>query len=232
MTQRRKWIQPQFVFPAAILLAFAAVIIASAFRPPQTFTAVRLAEAGSTSSVIWPEIDEETFYQEMSVALSVSITAGPEHYEIKEPWEEQAHPVDVYEFFIGDLLADARKYPLFESGKIFRIHGLPDALAELNVAEQENCFLLFLHDRRDTEDFMPHKGYSAYYYKQYFDTFGYEILAPNISVIPGEYDGTVKTELLPEYLRGEGEYTSWLELSAILAAGREKFGIKEFDTQS
>ena len=135
--------------------------------------------------------------------------------------------MDVYEFFIGDLLADARKYPLFESGKIFRIHGLPDALAELNVAEQENCFLLFLHDRRDTEDFMPHKGYSAYYYKQYFDTFGYEILAPNISVIPGEYDGTVKTELLPEYLRGEGEYTSWLELSAILAAGREKFGITE-----
>ena len=58
------------------------------------FTAVRLDEADSTSSVIWPEIDEETFYQEMSVALSVSITAGPEHYEIKEPWEEQAHPVD------------------------------------------------------------------------------------------------------------------------------------------
>ena len=29
MTQRRKWIQPQFLFPAAILLAFAAVIIAS-----------------------------------------------------------------------------------------------------------------------------------------------------------------------------------------------------------
>ena len=57
MTQRRKWIQPQFVFPAAILLAFAAVIIASAFRPQQTFTAVRLDEAGSTSSVIWPEID-------------------------------------------------------------------------------------------------------------------------------------------------------------------------------
>ena len=117
MTQRRKWIRPQFLFPAAILLTFAAVIIASVLRPPQTFTAVRLDEAGSTSSVIWPEIDEETFYKKLSVALSVSITAGPEHYEIKEPWEEQAHPVDVYEFFIGDLLADARKYPLFESGK-------------------------------------------------------------------------------------------------------------------
>ena len=79
---------------------------------------------------------------------------------------------------------------------------------------------------------MPHKGYSAYYYKQYFDTFGYEILAPNISVIPGEYDGTVKTELLPEYLQGGGEYTTMHELQEILAAGREKYGIKEFDTQS
>jgi len=43
-------------------------------------------------------------------------------------------------------VADARKYPLFESGKNCRIHGLPDALAELDVAEQENCFLLFLHN--------------------------------------------------------------------------------------
>ncbi len=225
MAQRKKWLRPQFLFPSAILLAFAVIMTVAMIRP-KTFTAIKLDSPGAVSAN-WSDVSEQDFFEQLSVAVRVEVTSGPEHYDIREPWEEYSLPSDVYTFQVNTILANSRIEMPIESEKTYHVHSFPSALTALDVAGQENSFILFLYDRRDMSNFKLEGGVDKSYYDKYFDTFGYGILTPIHSIFRAEPNGTVKTELLPVYLQGEGEYTTMQELQQILAAGREKYGTAE-----
>ena len=90
MTQRKKWIRPQFLFPSAILLAFAVIMTVAMIRP-KTFTAIKLDSPGAVSAN-WSDVSEQDFFKQLSVAVRAEVTSGPEHYDIREPWEEYSLP--------------------------------------------------------------------------------------------------------------------------------------------
>ena len=232
MTQRKKWITPQILFPSAILFIFVIVMTISMSRPTATFTAVKTDEPGNAQAS-WIDIEEKEFYQKMSVAVRAEFQSDPVYYDVKEPEADFSIPLAVYEIWVGDVLADSRTQEQIEAGKIYRIHSLPSAFtdSEISTESPNHSFILMLSDQRDNLNSKPKAGVSADYYDDYFDMFGYGIITPSCSIIPTE-GFQVKTELLPEYLQGGGEYTTMHELQEILAAGREKYGIKEFDTQS
>lgn len=226
MTQEKRRLWSQIIFPSMVLLAVAAALVAPAFLQKKTFTAVKLDEPGAASAN-WANVSEQEFFEQLSVAVRAEVVSGPEHYDISEPWEDYSLPADVYEFWVGDVLINSRTQEQIESGRTYKVHSLPSALTALDVAGQENSFILFLYDRRDMENFELEGGVSEAYYDEYFDAFGYGIMTPIHSIFRTEDDNSVKTVLLPKYLQGEGEYTTMDELREILYAGREKYGINQ-----
>ena len=157
---------------------------------------------------------------------SISFTIAADWPAITLPFVTSL-PADVYEIWVGDVIADSRTQGEVQAGQTYKVHSLPSALTALDVAGQENSFILFLYDRRDMENFELEGGVSEAYYDEYFDAFGYGIMTPIHSIFRTEDDNSVKTVLLPEYLQGEGEYTTMDELREILYAGREKYGINQ-----
>ena len=213
----------QILFPCIILSSLIIVLVISAFRPPQTFKVVSMDSPGYMHAS-WRDIDEETFFNQLSVAIVVEITNGPTYYTLQEPWDERAIPIESYEFFIGDVLAGPLTTDDFQAGITQKVSAMSNSLTLLS-SDTQDIFLLFLRDRRDTPSFTPHEGYSVSYYNEYFEMFGYDIITPIVSIVPVSGDGKVKTDLLPEYLQSTNEYTTYQELSDILCKGRIKYGL-------
>ena len=80
MTQRKKWITPQILFPSAILFIFVIVMTISMSRPTATFTAVKTDEPGNAQAS-WIDIEEKEFYQKMSVAVRAEFQSDPVYYD-------------------------------------------------------------------------------------------------------------------------------------------------------
>ena len=106
MTQRKKWITPQILFPSAILFIFVIVMTISMSRPTATFTAVKTDEPGNAQAS-WIDIEEKEFYQKMSVAVRAEFQSDPVYYDVKEPEADFSIPLAVYEIWVGDVLADS-----------------------------------------------------------------------------------------------------------------------------
>ena len=97
MTQEKRRLWSQIIFPSMVLLAVAAALVAPAFLQKKTFTAVKLDEPGAASAN-WANVSEQEFFEQLSVAVRAEVVSGPEHYDISEPWEDYSLPADVYEF--------------------------------------------------------------------------------------------------------------------------------------
>lgn len=234
MTEKKKnWLRPQIIFPSVIALTFAVVIIISAFyNPAKTFTAVKTDDP-TAMSMSWSDIDEETFYKKMSIAVHAQIQSGPDYYDLIQPGFDMTIPIATYDIWVGDVLISTRTKGFLGVDEINpKIHSVPSAFTDAGITTEpeKNMFILFLSDQRDDPDVEPQKGLSASYYDDYFDMFGYALITPSCSVFPAVYDDTgpmVLTSLLPEYLQGKGEYTTLNELRDILYAGRKKYGMTE-----
>lgn len=219
----KKHLTPQVIFPIVIVCTLIIVLTISAFRPPQSFTAIKMDTPGYTSAS-WINIDEETFYEQLSVAIVIENVSSPTYYTLQEPWDESSIPIDCYEFYITDILAAPLTVEEIEAGTTGKVSAMSNALNLLS-SESGDLYLLFLRDRRDAPDFTPREGYSIVYYNDYFDAFGYDIITPIVSIIPVKGNGTIKTSFLPPYLQGEGEYTTYEELREILYQERIERGL-------
>ncbi len=227
MTQEKRRLWSQIIFPSMVLLAVAAALVAPAFLQKKTFTAVKLDEPGNAQAS-WVDIEEKEFYQKMSVAMRVEFQSDPNYYEVKEPEADFSIPLAVYEVWVGDVLIESRTQEPIEAGKTYRVHSLPSAFidSKVSIEPPNNSFILLLSDQRDDPEFKLKDEIAADYYDDYFNMFGYSVITPSCSIIPTE-GYLIKTVLLPEYLQGEGEYTTMDELREILYAGREKYGINQ-----
>ena len=68
MTQEKRRLWSQIIFPSMVLLAVAAALVAPAFLQKKTFTAVKLDEPGAASAN-WANVSEQEFFELMSVAV-------------------------------------------------------------------------------------------------------------------------------------------------------------------
>lgn len=164
----------------------------------------------------------------MSVALRVRFENEPTYYDVKDAGMDFAISMAVYEVWIGDVLAFPRTDQTIEAGVTCKVHSIPSAFTDANIETGEDApmFLVLLKEQQDVEGFEKNPEYAPTYYKDYFGQFGYAVITPSCSIIPMEGDD-IKSELLPDYLRGEGEYTSMDELREILYKGRQKYGMSE-----
>lgn len=224
---KRNLLKANILFPMVILCA-AAVILTIALLLPRgkTFTAVQ-TDAPGYAQVYWADISEEEFYKHMSVAMRVCFEEKPTYYNLTDAGSELTFPIAVYEVSRGDALAYPRIKHNLESEVTFKIHSVPEAFSRVSIGEDAPLFLVMLKEQQDVAGFEKNPEYAPTYYKDYFGQFGYAVITPSCSIIPME-GSDIKSELLPDYLRGEGEYTSMDELREILYQGRLKYGMSEY----
>lgn len=224
MKSKTRFLNAQFLFPT-IIIGFAVCVLSIAlFRSGgKTFIAEQTENSGFASAS-WMTLTEEEFYQNMSVAMRVEFKYPPTYYNLTTPESDVTLPIAVYEAWAGDIIAQPRYLPTIQAGEIYKIHSLPSSFTDREVKPENDSFLLFLFDQRDKENFVPDPEFAATYYADYFEQFGYSVITPSCSIFLTE-GYQVKTESLPEYLQGKGEYTNFDELCEIVAAGRQKYGI-------
>lgn len=224
MKNERKFRNPQFLFPMIILFTVVLVIGVAVFRPNgKTYIAEQTAKPGFASAS-WVTLTEEEFYENLSVAMRVEFQYPPTYYNVTVPESDFMMPFAVYEIWAGDIVASSRYLEPIEAGKIYKVHSFPSAFTDRDVRPENDSFLLLLSDQRDSADFVPNPEFTDTYYDDYFEQFGYAVITPSCSIIPTE-GYQVKSDLLPEYLRGAGEYTDLDELQEIIIAGRQKYGM-------
>ena len=232
----KKLLRPQILFPVIISAALVIALICAAVIPHGlTFKMIKTETPGSMN-LSWANVGEEEFYHEMALAAYVEYKSGPEYYDLTQPGEDFSMPIAVYAFEQGDILAFPRNgaFEGREDGTIL-IHSIPSAFTDCGITGDSNkdLYVMFLSDQRDYPNFEPRSDVSPTYYDDYIDTFGYALITPSVSVIPARYMEefsmiAMESSELPEYLRGEGEYTTLAELPSILAAGRAKYGMSEY----
>ena len=230
----KKLLRPQLLFPIVISAVLVIALICAATIPHgPTFKMVKTETPGSMS-MSWANISEEEFYREMALAAYVEYKSGPEYYDLTQPGDSYSMPITVYAFNPGDILARPRNGALEtkEDGTIL-IHSISDAFSGISGNPDEDLYIMFLSDQRDYPNLEPRTDVSPAYYDDYVDAFGYALITPFVSIIPARYMEqfgmiAMETNRLPEYLRGEGYYTTIEELRNILTAGRTKYGMSEY----
>ena len=220
----KKLLRPQILFPAVILILLViALILAVAVPSKPGFRAVKTDQPGSAMAS-WADVDEARFYERMAIAVYAHVKEEPQYYDHYVPGRDHTTGVSVYQADVASVLAQPCHLPAEERSTI-SVHSIPSAFSDARVTSG-GSYLFFLADMRDVPDFEPDETVSPSYYDDYAKTFGYARITPRVSVFRAEpYGDTmrVKTSHLPEYLRGEGEYTTFEELRDILAEGRQRF---------
>lgn len=220
----KKLLRPQILFPAVILILLViALILAVAVPSKPGFRAVKTDQPGSAMAS-WADVDEARFYERMAIAVYAHVKEEPQYYDHYVPGRDHTTGVSVYQADVASVLAQPCHLPAEERSTI-SVHSIPSAFSDARVTSG-GSYLFFLADMRDVPDFEPDETVSPSYYDDYAKTFGYALITPRVSVFRAEpYGDTmrVKTSHLPEYLRGEGEYTTFEELRDILAEGRQRF---------
>ena len=226
----KKLLRPQILFPAVILILLViALTLAAAVPSKPGFRAEKTDKAGF-SMASWAEVDEARFYERMAIAAYAHLKGEPQYYTHHVPSgddgdnDDRVAGVCVYQADVESILAQPCHLPQEERSTI-SVHSIPSAFSDAQ-AKSGGSYLFFLADMRDVPNFEPNENLSESYYDDYAKAFGYAVITPKVSIIPAESYGDsvrVKTIYLPEYLRGEGEYTTFEELRDILAEGRQRF---------
>ena len=226
----KKLLRPQILFPVVILLLLAiALTLFAVLKPKSNFRATKVDEPGAALAS-WSILTESDFYHDLSVAFYAEIDAEPQYYSVVVPdHEDHSATVTVYQAKVNAMLAQPRKFEPITSERIL-VHGMHSAFTDAGVTGN-GAYVFMLVDARDYPDFEPTETRSLSFYNDYVKTLGYAMFTPFASAFPVDLSADtprVKTDLLPEYLRGEGEYTTLEELQDILAAGRAKYGMSEY----
>lgn len=225
---QKKYLNANVLFPA-VIICMAVVVMTVAILLPKgkTFTAVQ-TDAPGYAQAYWADISEEEFYKHMSVAMRVCFEEKPTYYNLTDAGSDLTFPIAVYEVSRGDALAYPRIKHNLESEVTFKIHSLPEAFSRVSIGEDAPWFLVMLKEQQDVAGFEKNPEFAPTYYQDYFEQFGYAVITPSCSIIPMQ-DDQIYSARLPEYLRGEGEYTSMDELREILYQGRLKYGMSEYN---
>ena len=232
----KKLFKPRILFPTVILLLLISSFILSVILAPSPFHVEQIDNPGDVK-ISWEEISEEEFYENMTVAMNVTFEKEPTYYSLKEPGSDVEMPIAQYDVTAYDIFASPRTQPNLSAGETYRVHGTPSAFSDRGVTTvpEKNSFVLFLCEQRDCPNFVPREGVSPTYYDDYFNTLGYSVITPAVYIFPVDRTGEeprIETALLPDYLQGEGEYTTFFELWDILAEGRAKYGMSEYNPWS
>lgn len=226
-----KWqFKPRILFPTVILLLLViSLSFAFILSPKSGFRVIKVDEPG-TAQASWVTLTESDFYHDMSIAFYAEMKNDPQYYKhIIPDHEGSSTTVTVYQATVNTMLAQPRKFEPITSETIL-VHGLQSAFTDTGV-KKGGAYVFMLADQRDNADFEPDENLPADYFDDYMATLGYSMITPSVSAFPVDLSTDtprVKTNLLPEYLRGEGEYTTLEELQDILAAGRAKYGMSEY----
>ena len=233
MMTTKKMFRPQVLFPAVILLLLVvALILAAATQPKGPMYKAEKTNTPATAMMSWADVDEEQFFRFMSAAVYAELQPDVSHYRFTAPDEEEfATTVTVYSADVSDVLAQPRIDSSISAGDTIPIHSISEIFSDPTIEGSSNRYILCLAEQRDDPNFVPNTSYDASYYDAYFKQFGYAIITPAVSIFRAEPYGDsarIKTSHLPEFLRGEGEYTTLEELKEFLAAGRAKYGMSGY----